>query len=200
MKQKGLALYPGSFDPFTYGHQGILERACQLFDHVEVTVAQNSEKHGFFSTEERKQLVEACTGHLNNVSVAVFEGLLVDYAKAQGAIALVRGLRQVSDFDYEFRMAFANRRLAPEVETVFLRFIDMTETFRHSCRRQCRKPWPPADSTSPLILIYSICESLALLQRPRRIDAAIGHIGHDRCSQIQDPRRPSSHWSFGRRT
>ncbi|MGB0649765.1 MAG: pantetheine-phosphate adenylyltransferase [Rhodothermales bacterium] len=120
MKQKGLALYPGSFDPFTYGHQDILERACELFDHVEVTIARNSEKHGFFPTEERKRLVEACTKHLKNVSVALFEGLLVDHATSRGAIALVRGLRQVSDFDYEFRMAFANRRLAPEVETVFL--------------------------------------------------------------------------------
>ncbi len=115
-----LALYPGSFDPFTFGHLDILERACRLFDHVEVTIAQNSSKTGFFSTEERKALIEACTGHLSNVSVHVFEGLLVHHASQRNATALVRGLRQVSDFDYEFRMAFANRRLAPEVETVFL--------------------------------------------------------------------------------
>lgn len=120
MTQKGLALYPGSFDPFTHGHLDILERACRLFDHVEVTIARNSQKKGYFDTDERKQLIETCTDHLENVSVRIFEGLLVDHALRQGAVALVRGLRQVSDFDYEFRMAFANRRLAPEVETVFL--------------------------------------------------------------------------------
>jgi pantetheine-phosphate adenylyltransferase len=120
MTKKGLALYPGSFDPFTFGHLDILERACRLFDHIEVTIARNSEKRGFFDTDERKVLIEACTGHLDNVSVRIFEGLLVDHARREGAIALVRGLRQVSDFDYEFRMAFANRRLAPDVETVFL--------------------------------------------------------------------------------
>lgn len=119
-RQSGLALYPGSFDPFTFGHLDILERACCIFDHVEVTIARNSEKRGHFDTEERKRLIESCTGHLDNVSVRIFEGLLVDHAKQQGAVALVRGLRQVSDFDYEFRMAFANRRLAPDVETVFL--------------------------------------------------------------------------------
>lgn len=120
MTQKGLALYPGSFDPFTFGHLDILERSCRLFEHVEVTIARNSEKRGFFSTDERKDLIEACTGHLDNVSVEIFEGLLVDHASGRNAVALVRGLRQVSDFDYEFRMAFANRRLAPDVETVFL--------------------------------------------------------------------------------
>lgn len=119
MQHKGLALYPGSFDPFTHGHLDILERACRLFDRVEVTIARNSEKNGFFSTARRKELIEACTTHLENVSVVIFDGLLADHAARSGASALVRGLRQVSDFDYEFRMAFANRRLAPDVETVF---------------------------------------------------------------------------------
>lgn len=119
MKQNGLALYPGSFDPFTFGHLDILERASRIFDEVVVTIARNSSKKGLFSTDERKDLVLACTSHLSNISVAIFDGLLVDYAKERGAIALVRGLRQVSDFDYEFRMAFANRRLAADVETVF---------------------------------------------------------------------------------
>ena len=119
MQHKGLALYPGSFDPFTHGHLDILERACRLFERVEVTIARNSEKNGYFSTARRKELIEACTTHLDNVSVVIFDGLLADHASRSGASALVRGLRQVSDFDYEFRMAFANRRLAPEVETVF---------------------------------------------------------------------------------
>lgn len=116
---KGLALYPGSFDPFTYGHLDILERASRIFDTVVVTIARNSSKTALLAPDERRALVQACTGHLPNVRTEMFDGLLVEFAKQNNAIALVRGLRQVSDFDYEFRMAFANRRLAPEIETVF---------------------------------------------------------------------------------
>ncbi len=114
-----LALYPGTFDPFTYGHLDVLERACPLFEQVEVTVAINSSKHTLFTIDERCTLIEQCVAHLDNVTVAAFEGLLVDRARERQATALVRGLRQVSDFDYEFRMAFANRKMYPEVETVF---------------------------------------------------------------------------------
>ena len=119
-KNHGLALYPGSFDPFTNGHLDILERSCQLFDTVVVTIAKNASKTALFSPLERAELIRASTSHLRNVQIEMFDGLLVDFAKQMGAIALIRGLRQVSDFDYEFRMAFANRRLAPDVETVFL--------------------------------------------------------------------------------
>ena len=115
-----LALYPGTFDPFTFGHRDVLERALRLFTHVEVTVGVNAEKRTLFSTEERIELIRQCTVDLDNVSVASHEGLIVDRAEQVDAVALVRGLRQVSDFDYEFRMAFANRKLAPEIETVFL--------------------------------------------------------------------------------
>jgi pantetheine-phosphate adenylyltransferase len=113
------ALYPGTFDPFTYGHHDVLKRALRLFDQVEVTVGVNVEKDTLFSTEERTELIRQCTKEFDGVRVAAYEGLIVDRAKAVGAAALVRGLRQVSDFDAEFRMAFANRKLAPELETVF---------------------------------------------------------------------------------
>jgi pantetheine-phosphate adenylyltransferase len=116
---KRLALYPGTFDPFTYGHLDIVERALRIFDQVEVTVAVNAGKRALFSTEERCRLIRECTSHLPGVTVAAFEGLLVKYARMRRAAALVRGLRQVSDFDYEFQMAFANRKLYPELETVF---------------------------------------------------------------------------------
>ncbi len=115
-----LALYPGMFDPFTLGHLDVLERALHLFEQVEVTVAVNARKEPLFAPDERCRLIEACTEHLDGVTVAAFEGLLVDRAHEREAAALIRGLRQVSDFDYEFRMAFANRKLAPELETVFL--------------------------------------------------------------------------------
>ncbi len=115
-----LALYPGTFDPFTCGHLDILERALRLFDEVEVTLAVNTGKQAQFDVAERLEMIRACTGRMKGVSVAAFEGLLIDRARERGADALVRGLRQVSDFDYEFRMAFANRKMYPEVETVFL--------------------------------------------------------------------------------
>lgn len=115
-----LALYPGTFDPFTFGHLDVVERAALLFDQVEVTIAVNTGKQPLLDVDERCALIRECTGHLPNVSVATFEGLLIHHARHRGAVALVRGLRQVSDFDYEFRMAYANRRLAPEVETVLL--------------------------------------------------------------------------------
>ena len=117
---KGLALYPGSFDPFTFGHLDIVERASRIFDTVVVTIARNSSKNALFTPTERKNLIDQCTTHLTNVRTETFDGLLVEFAEECGASALVRGLRQVSDFDYEFRMAFANRRLAPEIETLFL--------------------------------------------------------------------------------
>ena len=116
---KDLALYPGTFDPFTYGHRDVLERALRVFDRVEVTVGVNVEKETLFSIDERTALIRRCTKGLDGVRVAVHEGLIVDRARSVGAVALVRGLRQVSDFDAEFRMAFANRKLAPELETVF---------------------------------------------------------------------------------
>lgn len=115
-----LALYPGSFDPFTLGHLDVLKRARAVFDRVEVTVAVNEEKVPLLSVDERCDLIGEVVRDMAGVSVASFRGLLVDYARSRGASALIRGLRQVSDFDYEFRMAFANRKLAPEIETVFL--------------------------------------------------------------------------------
>ncbi|WP_263786160.1 pantetheine-phosphate adenylyltransferase [Salinibacter grassmerensis] len=116
---QNFALYPGTFDPFTFGHRDVLERALRVFDRVEVTVGVNLEKETLFSTQERTTLVRRCTEDLDGVEVQAHQGLIVDRAQEVGAAALVRGLRQVSDFDAEFRMAFANRKLAPELETVF---------------------------------------------------------------------------------
>ena len=113
-----LAIYAGTFDPITFGHLDVLERSLRVFDEVEITVAINATKSTLFSIDERCELIRACTGHLDRVIVSVFEGLLVDYATKRGAAALIRGLRQVSDFDYEMGMAFANRRLNHDVETV----------------------------------------------------------------------------------
>jgi pantetheine-phosphate adenylyltransferase len=118
-----LALYPGSFDPITYGHLDILERATELFDEVIITIAVNNKKETVFSGDEREALIAECLkdkSWADQVEIQQFTGLLVDFAKERNAQTLVRGVRQVSDFEYEFRMALTNRRLAPEVDTVFL--------------------------------------------------------------------------------
>lgn len=120
---KTLALYPGSFDPITYGHLDILERATELFDKVIITIAINNQKDTVFTGDERETLIEECLKDkewASRVEIQQFTGLLVDFAKEKDAQTLVRGVRQVSDFEYEFRMALTNRRLAPDVDTVFL--------------------------------------------------------------------------------
>jgi pantetheine-phosphate adenylyltransferase len=116
------ALYPGTFDPITNGHLDILERALDLFDKVIVTVADNSSKTPLFSAAERVQLIEQIIAekHYTNASVVHFDGLLVHFARKNSAVALIRGLRAISDFEYEFQMALMNRNQAPEIATVFL--------------------------------------------------------------------------------
>ena len=114
-----LALFPGTFDPFTLGHLDVLQRSLSIFDQVEVTVAVNEAKNPLMDVEQRCELILASVSDLERVSVAAFEGLLVDHARATGATALVRGLRQVGDLEYERRMAFANREMFNELETVF---------------------------------------------------------------------------------
>ena len=120
---KTIALYPGSFDPLTNGHLDILERATKLFDQVIMTVAVNNRKDSVFSGDERVQLIKDCIADkkwVDKVTVKQFTGLLVDHALEMKADTLVRGVRQISDFEYEFRMALTNKRLAPDVDTVFL--------------------------------------------------------------------------------
>ena len=114
------AIYPGSFDPITNGHLDVIERASRLFDHLVIAVANNSEKRPLFSTDERVRLIVESVAGLPNVEVTSFRGLLVDFAGSRGAMAVVRGLRAVTDFEYEFQMALMNRTLRDDLETVFL--------------------------------------------------------------------------------
>jgi pantetheine-phosphate adenylyltransferase len=114
------ALYPGSFDPITNGHLDVIERAARLFDHVLVAVADNNAKNALFSTEDRVSLIRQSVSALPNVKVTSFKGLLVDFAAASGARVVVRGLRAVTDFEYEFQMALMNKTLRPDLETIFL--------------------------------------------------------------------------------
>ena len=115
-----IAIYPGSFDPVTCGHIDIIKRSCKLFDKVIVAVLTNSAKHPCFTIEERIDLLKETTSHLTNVEISTFDGLLVDFAKLKGASAVVKGLRAVTDFEYEFQMSMINKKLCSEVETIFL--------------------------------------------------------------------------------
>lgn len=115
-----ISICPGSFDPVTYGHIDIIERACDIFDHVYVVVLNNPKKKNFFSVTERIEMLDLSTAHLANITVESFGGLVIDYARKKGALAIVRGLRAVTDFEYEFKLAAMNRNLDPEIETVFM--------------------------------------------------------------------------------
>ena len=115
-----VAIYPGSFDPVTKGHLDILNTAAGMFDKVIIAVAHNSEKQGFLPVETRVKLIKESVTDLDNVEVDAFEGLTVNYAHEKGAAVLIRGLRAVSDFEYELQLSQANSALAPDIKTVFL--------------------------------------------------------------------------------
>ena len=119
-RPRRVALFPGSFDPFTNGHLDLVRRASLLFDEVVIAVAHNSAKTALFTPEERVAMIETSVRELRNVRAIHFSGLLVDCARAIGAQAIIRGLRAVSDFEFEFQMALMNRRLAPSIEIAFL--------------------------------------------------------------------------------
>jgi len=114
------AIYPGSFDPVTNGHVDIVERGLNIFDKIIVAILRNPAKEALFTIEERKEMIETSLNRNSNVEIAVFDGLLVDYAKKRNAVAILRGMRAVSDFEYEFQLALMNRKLNREIQTVFL--------------------------------------------------------------------------------
>ena len=114
------AIYPGSFDPLTNGHLDLIARGSKIFDHLVVAVLNNSEKHPLFPISDRVEMLRETTHEFGNVSVETFDGLLVEFARQQRAQAVLRGIRAISDYEYEFQMALMNRRLAPELETVFM--------------------------------------------------------------------------------
>ncbi len=121
------ALYPGTFDPVTNGHTDIVRRACRLFDRVIVAVAANVDKHPLFDLDERVTMARDVLSEFPVVDVVGFDNLLVDFVQQQGATVIIRGIRAVSDFEYEFQMAGMNRQIAPDIETVF-----MTPAEQHS--------------------------------------------------------------------
>lgn len=115
-----MAIYPGSFDPVTYGHIDLIKRATYVFDRVVVAVAKNAHKKPLFTFSERLEMLREAVKDIKNVEVDSFDGLVIDYARKKGSRVLIRGLRMLSDFEYEYQMALTNRRLSTDVETVFL--------------------------------------------------------------------------------
>jgi len=113
-------MYPGSFDPITNGHVDVIERAAQLFDRVTVVIARNSKKTPLFAEAERLEMASIALRHLDNVAVEVVDGLVVDFARQHNVDVIVRGIRAVTDFEYEFQIALMNRKLEPNVSTIFL--------------------------------------------------------------------------------
>lgn len=114
------AVYPGTFDPVTYGHIDIIKRAARIFDELVVAVAHNAEKPSLFSTEERVDMLKKSVGHIRNVKIDDFDSLVVKYVKSKGINVIIRGLRMISDFEYEFQMALTNRKLNKNIETIFM--------------------------------------------------------------------------------
>jgi len=130
------AVYPGTFDPVTNGHVDVVERAARIFDEVVVAIAESTTKEPHFSTGDRMALCEDVFSELNNVSVVSFKGLLIDLAKMKGADVILRGLRAVSDFDFEFQLAGMNHTMAPEIETLFLPASEGTSTISSTIVRE----------------------------------------------------------------
>jgi len=114
------AIYPGTFDPITYGHLDLIKRGLLLFDEIIIAVAEMSQKKILFPVEERVNLIKEVTEEFSGIKVEAFKGLVVDYARSKNVRIILRGLRMVSDFEYEFQMALTNRKLAPEIETIFM--------------------------------------------------------------------------------
>lgn len=115
-----LAIYPGSFDPLTFGHIDLMKRAAHVFERLILAISKSVRKKPLFTIDERMDMVRKVTKDIPNVDVDVFDGLLVDYAKSKGGGVLIRGVRAFSDFEYEFQMALTNRKMAPDVETLFM--------------------------------------------------------------------------------
>jgi pantetheine-phosphate adenylyltransferase len=136
MSTQVIALYPGTFDPITLGHEDIVRRAARMFDQVVVAVASAHHKKTMFTLEERLSLTREALKDCTNVQVKTFDGLVIDFAASLGATTMVRGIRSMTDFDYEFQLAGMNRRLAPKIDTVFLNTLDVYQCISSTLVRE----------------------------------------------------------------
>jgi len=161
-----IAIYPGTFDPITNGHLDILSRAAHLFDEVHVVVAVNVRKNTLFSLDERQELIRACTSGLENVHVSSFEGLTVDCLRRFGAEVVIRGLRAVSDFEYEFQMALMNKKLDANCETVYLMPSEQYTYLNSSVIREIAALGGPVSEFVPAVVDEKLREKLGAPHAP----------------------------------
>lgn len=153
------AITPGTFDPITYGHLDVITRAAQLMDEVVVAVAASPGKSPLFSLEERTELAREATKHLENVRVMPFDGLLVDFAREQGASVVIKGLRAITDFEYEFQMAALNYQLANELETVFIMSPPQFMYLSSSIVRELARLGSPVDQFVPPVVADALARA-----------------------------------------
>jgi pantetheine-phosphate adenylyltransferase len=174
---KGTAIYPGSFDPATNGHLDLIERGAKIFEELVVAILRNSEKSPMFSVAERAEMLRQLTAHLSNVRIDTFDGLMVEYAKSIEATCVLRGIRAISDYEYELQMALMNRKIEPTLETVFMMPADKYSYVSSRLVREVAQAGGPVKGLVPEIVEQKLKEKLdpayklqesSLMEVPRR--------------------------------
>ena len=162
MSAQVIALYPGTFDPITLGHEDIVRRAARMFDQVVVAVASAHHKKTMFTLDERLAMTREALHDCSNVQIKTFDGLVIDFAASLGATTMVRGIRSMTDFDYEFQLAGMNRRLAPKIDTVFLNTLDVYQCISSTLVREVNNLGGDVTQfVSPSVLRYMLTKKTA---------------------------------------
>jgi pantetheine-phosphate adenylyltransferase len=167
-----IAIYPGTFDPLTNGHLDLIHRGAKIFDQLIVAILRNSEKTPLFSLEERIDMLKACTAEMPNVRVDTFEGLLVDYAVEQKASAVLRGIRAISDYEYELQMALMNRKLDPRLETIFMMPAEAYSYLSSRLVRELAQLKGPVTGLVPKLVEERLREKLKAPRVPEKFNKA----------------------------
>ena len=157
---KGLAIYPGSFDPPTNGHLDLIQRGSKIFEELVVAILRNSEKTPMFSVAERREMLLQLTADLKNVRIDMFDGLMVEYAKSIDAMCVLRGIRAISDYEYELQMALMNRKLEPTLETVFMMPADKYSYVSSRLVREVAQAGGPVKGLVPEVVEQKLREKL----------------------------------------
>jgi pantetheine-phosphate adenylyltransferase len=179
---KGIAIYPGSFDPPTNGHLDLIERGAKIFEELVVAILRNSEKSPMFSVAERLEMLRELTSDLENVRIDTFDGLMVEYAKSLEATCILRGIRAISDYEYELQMALMNRKLEPTLETVFMMPADKYSYVSSRLVREVAQAGGPVKGLVPEVVEQKLREKLdpAYKLRDARVFEGLGKRGLDK--------------------